>query len=565
LSAKHQHDDDDSEYIEKTSCDFCGSRDNRAVYSDGHSFCFTCPEETAWQPPAGEEKTAPKVPPKPKAGLLRGEVQPIKARGLDAKTVEKFRYLVGTYHGKPVQIAQYADRSGRIVAQKWRDKDKNMEWVGDQKDALPLFGQHLWRHQGRMVVVTEGEIDAMSVAQAMGLTWPAVSIPNGAQSAAKAISKAIDWLEGFDKVVLMFDMDEPGREAVKEVARLLKPGKAFIATLPLKDANEMVVAGRSDELVRAAWDARVYRPDGIIRIHDHIDEALSPPSYGYPWPWRGPTEATYGIRRGELYGWGAGVGVGKTTAFKQLIASTAVPRLIADHTGLDVLEPGEPRRAGTLLLEENARRKTIKTLGGMVLGKRVHVPGVEFDPAELRRILEEELDPWLFLYDSFGAKDWDGVKNVILHMVLGDGITDVFLDNLTAMLAFADDDRKELDRIMAEMASMVERYNFTLHYVSHLTTPDGKAHEEGGRVLEKQFTGGRAIARWSHNLVALERDKQKPDAPTTLRILKDRETGDATGKTFGLAYDRDTGLFEEVDHLSDGPFTDETKGSDEDF
>jgi twinkle protein len=556
--------DDDSEYEYKTECGFCGSKDNRAVYSDGHSFCFTCPEETAWQPPEGEERKAPEKAPKAKAGLLRGELLPLKSRKLDAKTVEKFRYLSGRYKGKPVQIEQWADASGRIVAQKVRDKDKNFEILGDPDEALPLPGMHLWRAKGRMVVVTEGYIDAMSFAQASGLTWPAVTVPNGAKSAAKAIAKGAEWLENFDRVVLMFDMDEVGREAVEEAARILSPGKAFIATLPLKDANEMVQAGRSDELVKAAWDARPYRPDGIIRIHEVIEEALSPQGYGYAWPWRGLTEATYGIRRGELYGWGAGVGVGKTTAFKQLIAATAVPRLNADHSGLDVRGWGEPRKAGTLLLEENARKKTIKTLGGMVLGKRVHVPGVDFDEAELRSILMEELDPWLYLYDHYGAKDWDGIKDIIRHMVLGDGIADVYLDNLTALLAFADDDRKALDVIMADLASMVEQYNFTLHYVSHLTTPDGKAHEEGGRVLEKQFTGGRAIARWSHNLFALERDKQKPDDPTTLRILKERETGDATGRTFGLEYNRDTGLFEEVD-LADGPFSDETKGSNDDF
>lgn len=459
-----------------------------------------------------------------------------------------------------VQIAPYRDANGQVVAQKVRPRDKDgMHWRGNKKAALPLYGQHLWK-PGRMVVVTEGELDAMSVAQAMGGNWPAVSVPDGAASAHKAISKAAPWLEQFERVVFMFDMDDPGREAAAACARILSPGKAAIAELPLKDASDMLQANLAKDLVNAAWNARPYRPDGIIRISEVIDEALSPTGYGYAWPWRGLTEATYGIRRGELYGWGAGVGVGKTTAFKQLIAATMVPRLIADHGGLNVRDLGEPRKAGTLLLEENARRKTIKTLGGMVLGKRVHVPGVEFDEAELRRTLMEEMDPYLFLYDHFGAKDWEGVKDVIRHMVLGEGITDVFLDNLTALLAFADDDRKALDVIMADLASMVEQHNFTLHFVSHLTTPDGKAHEEGGRVLEKQFTGGRAIARWSHNLFALERDKQQPDTPTTLRVLKERESGDATGYTLGLAYDRETGLFYETELENEHGFKDESGG-----
>lgn len=547
--------------LHKGSCGHCGSSDARAYYDDGHSFCFACPEETAhqWEDGAGPRKKRPK----PARGLLSGEVQPLRSRGLDEKTVRKFHYLVGSHRGRPVQIAQYADASGRIVAQKTRDKDKEMEWVGKPKKALPLYGQHLWRDEGKMVVITEGEIDAMSAAQAMGLNWPVVSVPNGAAAAKRDVAKAVAWLENFERVVIMFDMDDDGREAAVEVARLLTPGKAHIAQLPLKDANEMLKAGRSKEIVRAAWDARAYRPDGIIRVKDYIHEALEPPSYGYPWPHRGLTEATYGIRRGELYGWGAGVGAGKTTEFKQLIASTIAPRLIPDHEGMEVIGLGEPRRVGTLLLEENARRKTIKTIGGMLMGKRVHKPGVEFDPEELKRILEEEVHPYLFPYDHFGAKDWDGIKDIIRHMVLGDGIKDVFLDNLTALLAHADDDRKALDVIMADMASMVEQYNFTLHYVSHLTTPDGTAHEEGGRVLAKQFTGGRAIARWSHNLFALERNQQEPDSPTVLRVLKEREFGDATGTTIGLAYDRETGLFNEVPLEDDtGGFKDETQNDD---
>ncbi len=545
----------ESNLVSKGACPDCGSSDACALYDDGHTHCFSCGTTT----PAKDAK--PLAPPEPLAkGLLHGTIEPLTARKIDLKTAEKFGYRVGTSHGKGVQIAPYTNASGKVVAQKIRDASKEMWWVGHEKQALPLFGQHLWRDAGRMVVVTEGEIDAMSVAQAMNLTWPVVSIPNGAHNAAKSIAAAAPWLERFERVVFMFDMDDAGREGAVEAARILTPGKAHIATLPLKDANEMVKAGRSKELVSAAWDARAWRPDGIIRVKDAIEAALAPQGYGYAWPWRGLTESTYGIRRGELYGWGAGVGVGKTTAFKQLILSTFRPDIIEDHDGIPALGLVTPRKAGTLLLEENARRKTLKTLGGMAIGKRVHVPNVEFDEAELRRAMEE-FEPHLFMYDHFGAKDWSGIKDIIRHMVLGDGVEDVFLDNLTALLAFEDDDRKALDVIMADLASLVEQYNFTLHFVSHLTTPDGKAHEEGGRVLEKQFTGGRSIARWSHNLLALERDKQDPEAPTILRVLKDRETGDATGQKIALEYDRDTGRYREIDLPDeDKPtFKDETR------
>lgn len=477
------------------------------------------------------------------------------------KTSEQFDYRVGTQRGETVQIAPYHDAAGRVVAQKIRPADKTrMHWVGDKKSALPLFGQAKWKAGGRMVVITEGELDAMSMAQAMNNTWPVVSVPDGAHSASKAVAKAIDWLEQFERVVFMFDMDDAGREAAADAAALITPGKAYIAELPLKDASDMLQAGRVKELTNAAWQARAYRPDGILEVSSLKAKAILPPSYGLPFPFPTLTRATYGIRRRELYGYGAGVGSGKTTLFKQLMLTTMFPDMIESHEGVPIIEP-EPRKVGALLLEENPV-KTLRTLAGMRLGKRVHVPGVEFDEAALEKVIDE-MDGLFFPYNHFGAKDWDSIKGVIRYMILGLGIKDIFLDHLTALLAHAEDDRKELDVIMADLASLVEQHDATIHFISHLTTPTGTAHEEGGRVLEKHFTGSRAIARWAHNLFALERNKQDPDSPTTFRILKERETGDATGLTFGLGYQRDTGLMMEVNLDEDNSgFRDETGSRD---
>jgi twinkle protein len=103
---------------------------------------------------------------------------------------------------------------------------------------------------------------------------------------------------------------------------------------------------------------------------------------------------------------------------------------------------------------------------------------------------------------------------------------------------------------MADMAGLAQSDNLIIHFVSHLTTPDGKPHEEGGRVMEKHFTGSRAIARWSHYMFGLERDKQHKDPvmrqTTTFRVLKDRFTGRATAERFGLLYDRSTGILSEA-------------------
>ncbi|PXA91196.1 DNA primase [Caulobacter sp. D4A] len=491
--------------------------------------------------------------------LLSGEIEAISPRGLTRDTCEKYGYRIGTYQGRKCHLAPYYDDLGALVAQKVRykrDNEKAFTWAGDPK-AAGLFGQRQARAGGKMIVVTEGEIDALSAAQALGLRWPVVSLPNGASAARRDLSKHTAFLESFEKIVLCFDMDKPGREAVEDVVGLFSPGKVFVAQLPLKDSSEMVMANRSAELVDALFGAKVYRPDGIRTVADLKQKALAPQAWGLPWPWRTLTQRTYGIQRRYIYAWGAGVGSGKTTTQKQLMLTAMRPDLLEDHGDLGIPIP-PPRKVGTILFEENPA-KTLRSLAGMAIGKRLNKPDVIVTDEEISAAIDT-FDGLFFPIDCFGAKDWDSVKANIKYLVLSEGVRDIFIDPLTALVAGEEDERRALDAIMADMSGLVETYDFTIHLVSHLTTPQGTAHEEGGRVLEKHFTGSRAIARWSHAMIGLERNKQEPDSPTTLRGLKDREHGEAVGPLLGLTFNRETGRMIEcsLDGDNDCPFSTET-------
>ena len=128
-----------------------------------------------------------------------------------------------------------------------------------------------------------------------------------------------------------------------------------------------------------------------------------------------------------------------------------------------------------------------------------------------------------------------------------------YLDHLTALAAAEENEREALERIMADMAATAKRLNICILFVSHLATPDGKPHEEGGRVMSRHFKGSRAIGFWSFLMLGLERDQQNDDPmiarTTTLRVLKDRFTGQATGKKYFLGYDTHKGLL----HITDEP------------
>jgi twinkle protein len=120
-----------------------------------------------------------------------------------------------------------------------------------------------------------------------------------------------------------------------------------------------------------------------------------------------------------------------------------------------------------------------------------------------------------------------------------------YLDHLTALAAAEDDERTALERIMAEMASLAKELRVIIHFISHLSRPEGKPHEEGGRVMIRHFKGSRAIGFWSHFMFGLERDQQNDDpavrSVTTFRCLKDRYTGNATGECIHYGYDEGIG------------------------
>lgn len=535
-------DSGESQYLYKEACPKCGSRDNLARYSDGHGHCFGC---SHYEPGNGESPTIRRKPSVAEDfDPIIGEYEALPKRGLTEETCRHFGYQIGelpykddatdTWLKKKAHIAPYY-KDGVLVAQHFRDSKKEFPWRGTSK-GVELFGQHLWRDGGKKVVITEGEIDAMTVSQLQGNKWPVVSIPCGVKSAARSIKDNLEWLERFDEVILMFDMDVQGHEATMECAPLFTPGRCKVASLPLKDANEMLKKGRGAEVVAAIWGAKAYRPDGIQSVADLFEEAIKDIEWGTAWWLDALTQLTYGRRKGECYAFGAGTGIGKTDWFTQSISYDA------NVLGLTV---------GLLYLEQPPV-ETLRRVAGKLTGKVMHVPGkatVEERREAMTRLRDDDR---IHFYNSTGAAPWETIKAKIRFMVVALGCTSIYLDHLTALVAGAEDERKALDAIMAELAALALELNVFVHFISHLTRPPSsmKPHEEGGRVKQSQFRGSNAIGMWSHFMFGLERNTQgteEADKVTTFRVIKDRYTGQATGKLIYLGYDVDTGLLFETD------------------
>lgn len=463
-----------------------------------------------------------------------GEVRSLAKRGITEETCQKWGYTVSKMGEQTVQVANYKDDQGNIIAQKVRFPNKDFRFLGDAK-AASLYGKHLWRDSGKTIVVTEGEIDALSVSQMQGNKWPVVSVKNGAQGAKKCIQKELDWLERFERVVLMFDNDEPGRKAALECAEVLSPGKACIATLPLKDANDMLKAGRSAEVINAIFGAKPFRPDGIVDGDGAWAAFTSDIEFKTrAYPWTALNEKTGGLAQQELVIFTAGTGIGKSQATREIEYALA--------------RDGE--RVGTIRLEESVQ-KSAKGIVGIHLNKplmkdlRPWSALSDEEKAERTKAFDEVIRDRIFFYDHFGSLESENLLNRIRYMVKSLGCRWIILDHISIVISGMDDgdERKTLDILMTKLRSLVQETGCGLIAIVHLRRKDGKAPEDGGQVSLSDLRGSQSIAQLSDMVIALERDQQAEGAEadvTAIRVLKNRRTGE-TGLAGHLRYVRETG------------------------
>ena len=455
--------------------------------------------------------------------MLNGEYKDLTSRGLTADTLRRFGYKLALVDGTPVHIAPYYSKQGEIVAQKLRYPEKKIRWTGEKDLRWQLFGQQAWGAGGHEIIVTEGEIDAMTVSQLKDNKWPVVSVPDGAGASKKAIEKNLDYLESFDRVVFMFDADEPGREGAKECASVLSPGKAYIANLPDgTDPNDLLMARQGAEVQKAIFNAQPFRPDSILSMRELISRASKPVEWGASVPFETLNEMSFGTKPGQLWIGGAGVGIGKTDVFTEMEAHD--------------LQQG---RTNIIIHLEQSPEETVRRIASKLSGKPFFRPDFEYTEGELLEVMEPYLDQ-CYVYDHAGSTEWRDIKAFIRFAAKAYGASQIYVDNLTVLAADADDERRFLDSLLKDMKSMASNLQATVHVLSHLSTPDGTPHEEGGQVQARQMTGSRAIMRYADLLWALERNTQHENEDmrqfSRFRILKDRLTGQSTGKTFWLKY-----------------------------
>lgn len=154
-------------------------------------------------------------------------------------------------------------RNGKPYAGKFRAVDRK-DWRSTQGVSRGLYNEDALSGAGP-VVITEGEIDCLSVMQAGFLR--AVSLPDGWTANGdkrQALIDAEDALRRSPYVIVAGDNDEAGRSLPKALANILAGHEVRFVTWPdgCKDANDVLVKYGEGELSRCLIEAKPVDPEG---------------------------------------------------------------------------------------------------------------------------------------------------------------------------------------------------------------------------------------------------------------------------------------------------------------
>ena len=556
-----------STFVEHKPCPACrdtgGDKagDNLSVYSDGHGYCNACGhyEKGKLNDLTFSATTTTTNHSKETQSMHQSTITPrgvtgsaIKDRRISSNITSKFGVTVSFDKGGKVDKHYYpyfdSTDSNNLLGYKERTvATKEFQIIGTNRGS-GLFGQGVNRSGGKYLTICEGEIDALSVSEMFDGKWQVVSLKNGSNSASRDVKENLEYIESFDNVVLCFDQDKAGWEAVKSVQDIISVGKLKVCKLPMKDASEMLVNGKIKEFTNAWWSAEPYTPAGIIKGSDTWEHILRDKDVRtIDYPYAGLNKLTYGFREKELVTITSGAGMGKTSLVKELesyILNTTNDNLAIIH------------------LEESIER-SVKGLMSIEANVPIHIPQYERELS-----LEDKKSLWqksvgdknVYFYDHFGSMSEDSLLNVIRTYAKSFDCKWIVLDHLSIVVSDQDgilDERKTIDAIMTKLRKIVQETGVGLFLISHLKRPQGKAHEDGGQISLAELRGSSSIAQLSDIVLGLERNQQAEDPiirnQTTVRVLKNRFSG-LTGKACKLQYDAETGRLTEVLDDTEGFF-----------
>jgi len=426
-------------------------------------------------------------------------------RGFTQETIKKFK--LGFNNGA-ITIPYFKD--GQCLNIKFRGiVDK--KYFREEGCASILFNLDNAKKYQDSIILAEGELDAIAYDQ---IGFPCVvSVPNGAEAFS---DEWIDDLESFDQIYLSFDMDEPGRRGAEKIADKLGRYRCFNILLPLKDSNDCLKAGFTNQEIAVILSKAKPFQSNIIKGPEAFSEEIynfhsGQFSKGTLTGWRSFDDLLGGLRFNELT-----ILTGETASGKTTWATNLEFRLTKENH--PVLIASFEMKPLTIL------KKMIQMETGY--------PFFELSKKDVGSSLKAISERPIYFIDVYGEIGIKELKDSIYYAKRRHSIEFVILDHLHFFLRYSgDQERQAIDQALRDIKSWAMDLDIHIILIVHPTklTYDNKV------VHLNDLKGSSGLKQIPDNVLSIWRsrdgnDLKNPQNEIVLHILKVRDDEGNEGK-----------------------------------
>ncbi len=567
-------------FIKHTSCDKCGSSDGKAVYQDNSSHCFVCQhtvpseeyKELNQKKPSRVRSSVKKevenmeVKPSTKPALTPEENTEIKSetsvkakgfRSIDDSVYTKFgvRHAFAEDTGEVIEQYYPCTQEGQLVGYKIREVPKNFYSKGRTGADCELFMQFKFNRGGKYIVITEGEIDALSAYQMLfdynqekgGDYETAVVSPTTGANSHKQIAGQYRFFDSFENIIISYDNDKAGQTATEQLLKVLPKGKVKIMPMRYKDANEYLEKGKVKEFINDFYEAKRHVPVGVVGSGDITDsmreEFIAPKIPLPPFMHKLQDMMAGGVPLGRIVNLASASGTGKSTIIDEIVYYMLF---------------NSPHKVGVVTLESTTGQYGIKLLSrhlGMKLELLSNDEALEILESDKSKEKEKEL----FWTESgehrfYLVDDRDGgvenVQDAIENLIIGCNCKVIILDPVHDVIGMLPLDQQEM--FYAWQKGMVKSHGCTFYNVMHTRKTSGgqKAGSAGADLHEEDIMGNSAAYKSAACNLMFSRNKEAENDlernTTTMKATKIRWTG-KTGIAGKYYYDNEKHTLYDLD------------------
>lgn len=550
-------------FLKHTSCPKCGSSDANAIYSDGGSHCYSCKftvpsEDYRKDNKARNERKKPvdNTPKKLKDPITDSQKEDVKEstcftteeyRKIRAETYKYFGVRHSVDEGTGNLHTQYypVTQESELVGYKLRELPKSFGGnIGRTGAECDLFMQFRFTKPGRYVVITEGELDALSAWQMFNdynktKGWDyetAVVSPTTGAMSAKQVQGQYKFFDQFEKIVLCYDNDKAGKEGAEELVKVLPKGKVYVMNLRMKDANEYLKSGNEQAFLKDFWDMQKYVPVGVLpssKLYDKVLEQTAVAKVPFP-PFMGDLNSMFvgGMPLGHIINIAADTGIGKTTFVNEMIYYWIFhsPHKI----GIVSMEL-DAGQYGEVILSRHLSKKL--SLVENLNDKLDYLRSDDVKTKAMQLMVNEDGEDRFDLLDNRDGTV-EEIQDTVEELVISCGAKVIVLDPLQDILDGLSNEEQAV--FMKWSKGFVKSHGVTFVFINHMRkTPAGQS----GADSEQNIMGSSTIIKSASANILLKRDKMAEDPivrnTTEISVTKNRVCG-LTGPAGAMYYDNET-------------------------